>query len=255
MTDFVVAVRTYERAEIFRTHTLKTLREQGLEDRLYVFVGSDIEAYKALEPSLRYIQAQKGGHNAIRCICEYFPRGTPILFMDDDLKGFKQYIKETDSFITTGFLEIIEEGFKHAPFTVGFLTNKLWLRKSPRMRPSYGCMIGNIFGAFNEPELITTTHAHLDDTLRAIQYMKLKRVPTVFPGVSFKTSYAKTPGGLQASGDRIDTMKVCEEIAEQVEGWCSEIVKHKEGPYAWKWLPPATIRKKLKEMEEAGSDG
>ena len=88
MGDFVVAVRTYQRAALFQRCTLQILRDQNLADRLTVFVGSDIAEYRALEPDLVYVQAPKGGHNAIRAICEHYPRGTPILFLDDDLESF-----------------------------------------------------------------------------------------------------------------------------------------------------------------------
>lgn len=246
--DYVIAVRTYKRAVHFRSNTLQVIKEQGLLDRLFVFVGSDLEEYKEMEPDLRYIAVPPGGHNAIRAICEYFPRGTPIFFMDDDLANFKMYDLSSDSFKIDGLHEVIVEGFSHAPFCFGFLTNKKWLRVSPRIRPTYGCMPTTAFGAFNEPELINTTHAHLDDTLRAIQYLKIGRVPHVFPGASFKTYYGKTDGGLQASGDRNNTLQVCHEVADQVAGWCEEIIQHPNGLYHWKWAHPSKLKKMVKAI-------
>ena len=243
--DYVIAVRTYKRPEMFRTHTLQVVRDQGLLDRLFVFVGSDLEEYRALEPDLRYVAVPAGGHNAIRAICDYFPRGKAIFFMDDDLSDFRQYDKATDALLTTGLHDVILKGFEQAPFCFGFLTNRLWLRKSPEIRPQYGIIATTAFGAFNEPEFINTTHAHLDDMLRAFHYLRAGRVPSVFPGCSFKTRYGKNPGGLQASGDRADTLKVCEEVTEQAKDWCSEIYLQKEGYYAWRLLPPAVIRKKV----------
>lgn len=247
--NYVIAVRTYKRAAHFQRNTLKMLREQGLEDRLYVFVGGDdLEVYKSLEPSLRYLSAPVGGCQAIRAICDYFPRGQPIVFMDDDLADFCIYDSDTDSFKRTGLGDVILEGFTHAPFSFGFLRNKLWLRRQKRFRPQYGCMFGCFFGAYNVPELITTTHGHLDDTLRTIQYLKTGTVPWVFPGASFITRYGRTDGGLQASGDRADTRKVCEEVEPQVREFCTEIVLHDEGPWAWKWKSPTAVKRVVSSL-------
>ena len=246
MTDYVIAVPTYKRADHFQRNTLQVLRDHGLVDRLFVFVGSDLAEYKALEPDLRYVSVPVGKHRAVKAICEYFPVGQAILFMDDDLSDYCMYDASSDGFIRTGLADVIAEGFAHAPFSFGFLRNRLWLRKSPRLRPQYGLMAGGFFGVFNQPELITTTHASLDDTLRTIQYLKAGIVPWTFPGASFKTYYGKTPGGLQASGDRADTRKVCEEVADQVQPFCSEMVLHPEGLWAWKWKPAATVRRLFK---------
>ena len=243
--EYIVAVRTYKRPTLFRDRTLRVLREQGMADRLFVFVGSDIAEYATLEPDLRYIQAPVGGNNAIRAICEHFPRGTPILFLDDDLESFDAYDWETDSFKHTGLHEMVVRGFEHAPFGFGFLKNRMWLRKQKEFRPSYSTMGGCAFGAFNEPELIATPTPHCDDLMRTIQYFKAGRVPWSFTGAGFKTRYAKNPGGLQASGDRADTMVRCQAIAPLVEGWVSEIVKNKAGLYAWKLLAAGTIKKKV----------
>jgi hypothetical protein len=247
--DYVIAVRTYNRAAMFQTHTLQLIREQGLLDRLYVFVGSDIAPYSALHPG-RYIQVPVGGHNAIRAICEYFPRGQPIFFLDDDLKDYRCWDASAQMFRTDNLDAIIQMGF-HAsrdPFSFGFMRNKLWLARSPSIRKNYGSMSGSAFGAINEPELISTSHAHLDDTLRAIQYLRLGRVPLTLPGCSFTTAYAKTDGGMQSSGDRANTLQVCEEVREQVAGWCSAIVQQPCGLFAWKWLPHTSIRKRVKAI-------
>jgi len=248
MTDYVITVRTYKRPELFQRATLRVLRDQGLLDRLYVFVGSDIAEYAALEPSLRYIQAPVGGHNAIRAICDYFPRGQPILFLDDDLEEFFQYDVLSDSFQHHGLHELVVSGFAHAPFTFKSMTNRFWMKSLPSGRPSYSTMAGCYFGSYNEPELITTDTAHCDDLLRTVAYLKRGRVPWAWQYAGFKTKYAKNPGGLQESGDRTDTLAVCHSIGPQLEGWVSGIVQQACGFYAWKLLSAATLKKKIAKL-------
>jgi hypothetical protein len=245
--DYVVAVRTYKRPELFRDATLAVLTKQNLLDRLHVFVGSDIAEYEAVCGPLRYHSVPVGGHNAIRAICQFFPRGQPIVFLDDDLETFYNYDWATDTFADTGLGDLLTNGFEiNTPFGFGFLTNKHWLRKQRPFRPSYTTLAGCAFCAINEPEVITTPTAHCDDLVRTVQYFKKGCVPYVFSGAGFKTKYARNPGGLQASGDRADTLAVCHAILPSISDWVrSEPEQQKCGLWAWKLLPAMTLRKRL----------
>ena len=248
MSDYVIAVRTYKRARLFHDATLSMLTKQGLLDRLHVFVGSDISEYEAVCGPLRYHPAPVGGHHAIAAICQHFPRGQPILFLDDDMETFYNYDLTTDTFSNTGLHDQITRGFAGgAPFGFGFLTNKLWLRKLRPLRPSYSTMSGCAFGAINEPDICTPA-AHCDDLLRTVQYLKAGRVPNVLSGAGFKTKYAMNPGGLQASGDRTDTLATCQSLLPYVEDWVMGIVKQSCGLYALRLFSAATLRKLVRDL-------
>lgn len=243
--SFVIAVRTFMRANIFHTYTLRVIREQGLIDKLYVFVGSDIEEYRALDPDLRYISVPKGAANATRAICDYFEPGQPILFLDDDLSEFFRYDISSDTFAKDSLFDIVVEAFAHAPFDFASITNRLWLRKFPQMGRSYTTLSGCYFGAYNDRSLIPQATSHCDDLSRTISYWRAGLPTYRVMRAGFKTKYAKNPGGLQSSGDRNDTLTVCASIAPFVKDYCSGIVLQDCGYYAWKLLPPATIKKKL----------
>ena len=234
------------RAELFQRATLRVIREQGLLDRLYVFVGSDIEEYRTREPELRYVQAPAGGANAIRAICEYFPRGTPIVFLDDDLESWFWFDVSDNVVRIDGLHRYLTDGFEHAPFSFKSMTNKHWMRSLPAFRPSYSTMAGCYFGAFNEPELITTEQAHCDDLVRTVHYFAAGRVPWAWCHAGFKTAYAKNAGGLQASGDRTDTLAVCHAILPSVRDWVRPDAEQQTcGYWALRLLPAATLKKRL----------
>lgn len=247
MADYVVAVRTYKRAEMFQRSTLRLLREQGLADRLYVFVGSDIEEYRALEPELRYVSVPVGCANAVRGICEHFPRGQPIFFMDDDLEEWFWFDTSANAVRHDRLHEFITEGFTHAPFTFKSMTNRYWMKNVKPFKPIYSNMTGGYFGAFNEPELITTTTGHCEDLLRTVQYLKTKRIPWAWQHAGFKTKYATNPGGLQASGERTDTLAVCHTIYPEVSEWVHPVPEQQKcGLWFWRLLAPSTLKARLR---------
>jgi hypothetical protein len=248
--EYVIAVRTYERPAMFQSHTLTMLRSQGLQDRLYVFVGSDIEAYRTLEPDLRYIQVPKGGAAAIKAICEYFPRRQPILFLDDDLQEFFRYDASANAFSGYGLHDMVSAAFQVADlFSFSSLRNRYWLQKMDNyFRPSCVSIAGCCFGAYNIPELISTPFSHCDDLLRTIQYFKVGKMPWIYQGSGFKTAYAKNPGGLQANGERADTKATCEEMLPLVKDWVSRLEQQECGLYSWKLLPAVTLRRRVQRL-------
>lgn len=246
MAEYVIAVRSYKRAELFQRSTLQIIKEQGLLERLYVFVGSDLSEYTALEPDLRYVSVPAGGANAIRAICEYFPRGQPIVFLDDDLEEWFWFDISANTIHHDRLHEFLADGFAHAPFSFKSLTNKHWMRSLPPFRPSYSTMAGCFFGAFNEPELITTEQAHCDDLVRTVAYFNVGRVPWAWQHAGFKTAYAKNAGGLQSSGDRTDTLSVCHSILPSVRDWVRpEPGQQKCGLWSLRLLSTSTLKKRL----------
>ena len=234
---YAIAVRTFERPDQFQTKTLHVIRSFNLVDKLTVFVGSDIAAYRALEPDLQYVQVRKGGSNAIADICAHYPRDTPILFLDDDLESFYG-----------GYLpSLVEEGFRRADvWGFGFITNKFWHSQTDDWGPRYATLAGCAFAARNRPELITTPTAHCDDLVRTVQCFRAGILPYVWKKAGFKTRYAWNQGGLQSSGERDDTKAVCEQLLPYVEGWVRGIRQQPCGLWEIRLLPAATIAARMR---------
>jgi len=92
LDDYVIACRSYKRANIFPYKTYRMLAHNGLTDRLYIFVANQEEKHlyeKALEghPYKKIVVGELGGANATRAICRFFPVGQRIIFVDDDLSS------------------------------------------------------------------------------------------------------------------------------------------------------------------------
>ena len=106
-----IAIPSYKRATTIGKKTLKVLREEGfLASDINIFVANQEEAeeYKRAVDATLYndiivgvltIQAQR------KFIQNYYPRGSYVLQMDDDIRGFK---KLRECHLPTLFLEAFD---------------------------------------------------------------------------------------------------------------------------------------------------
>jgi hypothetical protein len=260
--DFVIAVRTYKRSEAFPLKTYKVLEENGLLDRLYIFVANEEEKelyLKSLEgkPYKELIVGVPGCARVANFIVNYFPVGKPIVFCDDDSYRFfnfnsaGKYNKRA-----TNLKEFILDGFKTTKemgtngFTVSYLSNKLYLKDKPfkEFRPYQ--MAGAFYACFNEPEilLIAEGASHCDDSVRTVQVMEKYGGVLVYWWAGFETYYCKEPGGIQASGERLDTKGTCDlyyETTPNAKLWLKAPHFVKEQVWQLRMFPISTLKKNL----------
>jgi hypothetical protein len=209
--DYVIAVRTYARSQMFPSMTYKTLERSRLTDRLYIFVANNEEKHLYQEaltgkPYKAIVVGALGGANATRAICDYFPVGKRIVFMDDDLEQFFEFqgdkpgvpfIKDSDRlgrYITDGFATI--DRFGLGSFTFSFYQNRMWLSDKPFKQFRPFTLAGNFFGVRNDRSMIPTKHSHSDDLVRSCRYLDTYGGVLVYWWAGFKTNTFKNPGGL-----------------------------------------------------------
>ena len=85
-----IAIPTYGRAQTIGTHVLSYLRSTDINlDDVTLFVASEAErdAYSTFNPDLRVVVGKKGLTNQRQFISGYYPAGTPVFSMDDDVSG------------------------------------------------------------------------------------------------------------------------------------------------------------------------
>ena len=114
--DYKVAIPSYKRPEQIKIATLATLERYGVDpDRVTIFVANDdeAEAYReTLDPKWRIVTGVIGKVNQQRFYHQYFPAGTPLLNLDDDIydlvqlneaKETEQFTGRIDDLVATGF--------------------------------------------------------------------------------------------------------------------------------------------------------
>jgi hypothetical protein len=93
MTDYVVCIPSYKRAEILKEKTLKMLHENRISpNKIYIYVANktEFQTYKETIDSSLYnemIIGKKGLVVQRQFISEKWSDGQPILFIDDDVKS------------------------------------------------------------------------------------------------------------------------------------------------------------------------
>jgi hypothetical protein len=190
------------------------LAHNDLTDRLYIFVANADEKVR-YEKALQGYEYKKivigelGGANAIKAICNFFPVGQRILFVDDDLTRFycfdSNHKFDRDSNNLNRYLEDAFETidkYNLGSFAFASMQNKLWLKDKPFKEFRPFLLVGNFFGCRNDPEMIITKISHNDDILRTTRFLEKYGGTLVYWWAGFETHYAVEKGGMQTSGTR-----------------------------------------------------
>ena len=181
MSEFVIAVRSYDRNQIFLDRTYTMLSKQiGLDiaKQLYIFVA-DTDQEKLYRDTLgdrpyaKIVVGKKGGKEAIDAITNYFDEGQMILFLDDDFKFFYEWQEKPGNdnihknavtlkwYIDDAMKTMEEESVSAATF--GFNTNGFFLTGKPwkEIRPTH--LVGGAFLMRNDRETIQTRYSQCDE--------------------------------------------------------------------------------------------
>lgn len=213
MEDFVIAVRTYKRQEIFKKNTYRILQENNLTERLYIFVADEEEkqAYAKSLEGLSYkeiVIGEKGAVQATRAIHRYFPIGQRIFFMDDDLKQFYTFSRslkltprslKLQKYLEDAFETLDKENYKIFAFSSS--TNGLWVRNKCFKEFTVKHIYGGAFGARNCTELIPRPNC-FDDVARTLRFFEYGGVLHYNTAGFTILKMGTLEGGMQDSGDR-----------------------------------------------------
>ena len=108
--SFEIAIPSYQRCSTLNTHTLRFLLASGVRsERITVFVADEEEAtqYRAgLYLGVKMVVGRPGIGAQRNFMESYYPVGSRVLFIDDDLKGIKS------PWAAAPFAEIVERCFE-----------------------------------------------------------------------------------------------------------------------------------------------
>lgn len=214
MKDWIIAIPSYNRANTLIEKTLKVLQDYKIPaSKIYVFVANKDQEklYRETIPKNAVkdiIVGVKGLAEVRNFIFRYFPKDTPIVEMDDDIRGFIEYdekekrherpLKDLVGVIERGFEECKKVGARLwgvYPSANGFFMK-------PTVSTDLKFIIGSFWGCFNPgKEIQLPFGGEKEDYQRTLLFWEKDGVVVRLNFISPKTAYYSEPGGMQ-EGDR-----------------------------------------------------
>jgi hypothetical protein len=240
MSNYIVAIPTYNRYDVLETKTLKTLLDGNVnKNKIYLFVANK-EQYNLYEKNIpksmykEIIIGKKGIANQRNFIANYFKEGQYVISMDDDvealeiLKGEKlAKIKNLDDFFINAYKELKKEGLYI--WGIYAVRNPFFMYK--RITTDLRFLIGVTFGFITrhnkllKPSIQSETKEDYEQT---ILYFKMDGGVMRFNYVTAKTKF-NAPGGLGT--DRFDRNKTAAEYLQKKYPDIITVFQRKNGTY------------------------
>jgi len=206
--DWIIACRTYKRSKIFLEQTYRTLQENNLTDKLFIFVADqeEYDIYKRELGDKTYkglIVAKKGGTAARNFMIKYFPEGTFIFMIDDDNEFFFQFDDKNHMKRSYNLKEICEDGFKTIQennlsfWTFNALTNGYFAKNLPFKQTRPINIFGGGYGVINDHSFVVDERVVEEDTVLTLHCMRKDKQCLVYRKVGLKTKMLTLEGGLQ----------------------------------------------------------
>lgn len=201
--DYIIAIPTLNRSKVIASKTLQTLRDTGfLPSTINLFVASEAQKlqYQKDVPAHFYNQiiiGELGIAKQRNFITRLYPEGTRILFMDDDIRGFKLYKGFEKVHIPTLISDLFDWTQSLGTNLCGLYpaANPLFLQ--PRIRDSLCLICGSCFLMIVDHSVVAREDlsCKVDWFLSFVSYKKygkLARADFIAP----ITTYWKGEGGL-----------------------------------------------------------
>jgi len=270
MTDYVVCIPSYKRADVCNEKTLATLHENKIPaSKIYVYVANkeEYDLYKATLDHKYYhklIIGVKGLVQQRQFIMNQWSNGKHIVFLDDDVAKidlslsslFKSH--NLDYFIKYAFKECIK--YKSYIWGVYAVFNPFFRKTKKEVVTDLNYIVGAFYGIINRPKLkpiqlsITKENGQKEDVERTLKYFLHDGIVLRFNKIGFITKYYGKEGGLGRFEDRIKPMKDACERLEKMYGDYGSIKVRGNGmaEFVLKKIPSRTISKTLKKREKTG---
>lgn len=225
------AIPSYQRPKKLKDQTLSFLeRNQVPRQNITIFLRNQEQANLYKEDVSGYKIVITDTPNLIQkrnFITKYFPLGTKIISIDDDIKDI-QFLDKNKNFLSTIerlFKQIEREGCSAFGFYPTTTTNNFYLKERVAFGLQYICFA--CFGFLNQGLQIPDCHNLGDDHFYSL-YMYEKEGKTVrYEGASIKTTYF-SKGGLSEARKNGD-LKGAFEALQQKYPHLIKLVEKKNG--------------------------
>lgn len=212
--SYVIAIPTYKRSKLLQEKTIKTLKEGAVDTRkIHIFVADkeEAEVYRSMIPRDDYnkiIIGKRGITPQRKYIVKYFPEGTHIVSIDDDIAGL--YKKNNDKLVkVTNINEFITNAFQECKkenlyiWGVYPVFNAFFMKTGISYNLKF--LVGAFYGFINryDKDIIPTLGEKEDYEISILYYLKDGGVVR-YNDICIKTKYQNPNGGLGATKERLE---------------------------------------------------
>lgn len=225
-----VAIPSLGRYDTISQKTLLYLQQVGYpKDLIYIFVVPEEEdLYRSKVPESLYhriVVGKRGLQEQRSFIRDFFPDGSILLCMDDDILGVKSLLYSFRELIEMG----VEEIQRGETGLWGIMPNDDGRKLNHSTTNHLSFIIGCCFLMRNHQDINLTT-THLDDYERCMLYFQRYGRVTRYRGAGVKTTYNEGEGGLICPDRHLQIKAQAEELSRRFPGLCREIVKRYDRP-------------------------
>lgn len=222
MSEYVVCIPSYKRAEVCNDKTLTMLKTNKIDPKkVYVYVANkeEYEEYlRVLDPKLynKLVIGIKGLVPQRQFIMEQWKEGKQIVFFDDDVEKIDLSIstKFKGKTLNYFFNSAFKECKKQQSFIWGVypVFNPFFREARNEMTTNLNYIVGAFYGIINRPKLksirltITEENGQKEDVERTIKYFIEDGIVLRYNRVGFVTKYYGKSGGLGTFEDRLKPM-------------------------------------------------
>lgn len=244
---YVVVVPSYKRADILKEKTLRMLSEGGVPmKKVHVFVANAAEAaeYEKVVGGLgvKIVVGVLGITRQRAFIREYFPGGTRIVSIDDDVEQLMELDasgKKLVPFAPGRAKVFFAEAFKEAKqrgcglWGVFPTPNPFYMVGQTDVSTSLKFVIGTVHGFVNgkKGDIVLGDIEEKEDVEMTILYWQRDGGVLRYNHISFKTRFKNSNGGLGGLQGRIAANKKAAEYLADKYPCCTRIKIRKNGMY------------------------
>ncbi len=218
-SDWIIVIPSYKREETVQKKTLATLAHYKIPaSRINIFVANNEQkdVYEKAVPRGAYnklIVGVPGLAEVRNFIFDYYPAGTKIVMMDDDVTGFVERIDGGKMRPLRDLNAVIEKGFAEAKKAGASLWGVYPVPNGFFMKPTITTdlkfIIGSFWGIVNPTATkkdggIKLPMSEKEDYIRTLMSWDRDHAVVRINYVSPKTAYYKEPGGMQTDPKRLE---------------------------------------------------
>lgn len=258
--DYHIAIPSYHRPREVMRKTLTTLARADLLSRATIFVADELELaeYRLTCHDLPIVVGKLGLVAQRQFISSYYPAGSLIVFLDDDITGFKtladgklQKTDQLDAFFRQAFATMTEAGARI--WGLYAASNKMFMERQPAISYGLSYLIGACYGIVNSDVPVLELGDNQEDKERTIRYWEADGKLVRFNHWTILTRYY-APGGMDTPTRKAETKAGTDALVARWPQFFTQIQKPKSGIYDVRFRTAAVAKSATRDPLDARLD-